>query len=100
MAFLKEVLDKIPMDYHDSLVWRESYAYDANGNRMGKTTPWGEIRYEYDAENRIIRKGTIHYVHDADGNLLSETGLRKEAAYRYGGRNRVEEAVIRDTASG
>ena len=43
------------------MVWRESYAYDRNGNRATKTTPWGVINYEYDAENRLQKKGDVVY---------------------------------------
>jgi RHS repeat-associated protein len=81
-------------------VWRESYTYDGNGNRAGKSTPWGTIAYTYDAENRLTGKGTIRYVYDADGNLLSEKGLRKEAEYGYSGRNRMEYAEVTDAAGG
>jgi len=56
---------------------------------QGKTTPWGTIRYEYDAENRLVRKGDIAYTNDRDGNTLSEKGLRYEAAYEYNGQNRM-----------
>jgi len=70
-------------------VWRETYTYDRNGNRASKTTPWGTIRYEYDAENRLIRKGDIAYTNDKDGNVLFERGLRYEAAYEYNGQNRM-----------
>jgi RHS repeat-associated protein len=70
-------------------VWREAYTYDGNGNRLTKTTPWGTIRYEYDAENRMTARGDIKLAHDQDGNLLSETGLRYEARYEYNGANRM-----------
>jgi RHS repeat-associated protein len=81
------------------LIWRESYTYDRNGNRASQSTPWGNIVYAYDAENRLISKGSIQYVYDADGNLLREQGLRKEAEYRYNGWNRLEYATVTDTAS-
>jgi YD repeat-containing protein len=71
------------------LAWRESYAYDGNGNRIEKTTPWGTIVYTYDAENRLVTKGDIRYTWDKDGNLLSEAGMRRRAAYRYNGANRM-----------
>ncbi|GHU73936.1 hypothetical protein FACS189450_14400 [Spirochaetia bacterium] len=71
------------------MVWRESYTYDANGNRASKETPWGIIRYSYDVENRLVQKGDIRYTYDKDGNLLSEKGLRREAEYRYDGQNRM-----------
>ena len=41
------------------MMWREYYTYDRNGNRASKTTPWGVIRYEYDAENRLVKKGDL-----------------------------------------
>ncbi|MDR1443262.1 MAG: RHS repeat-associated core domain-containing protein [Treponema sp.] len=71
------------------MVWREHYIYDRNGNRAGKTTPWGTITYGYDAENRLIQKGDIKLSYDKDGNLLSEEGLRRKAAYGYNGQNRM-----------
>ncbi|GHU73578.1 hypothetical protein FACS189450_13630 [Spirochaetia bacterium] len=71
------------------MVWRESYTYDANGNRSSKETPWGIIRYSYDVENRLVQKGDIRYTYDKDGNLLNEKGLRREAEYRYDGQNRM-----------
>ena len=73
----------------NQMVWRESYSYDRNGNRSGKTTPWGTIKYEYDGENRLVKKGDIVYTNDKDGNTLSEKGLRYEASYQYNGRNRM-----------
>jgi RHS repeat-associated protein len=82
------------------LVWRESYTYDGNGNRAGKSTPWGTIAYTYDAENRLVSRGTIRYVYDADGNLVREQGPRKEASYQYNGRNRMEYAEVTDAAGG
>jgi YD repeat-containing protein len=71
------------------MVWREQYAYDANGKRLSKTTPWGTISYAYDSENRLIKKGDIAYSYDKNGNLLSEKGLRREAWYEYNGQNRM-----------
>ncbi len=64
-------------------VWRESYTYDKNGNRLNKTTPWGKIEYVYDAENRLVSKGRITYQYDQDGNLLTETGPNRTAEYEY-----------------
>jgi YD repeat-containing protein len=71
------------------LVWRETYTYDANGNRASKSTPWGTIRYEYDAENRMISRGDVRLSYDKDGNLVSEAGIRYEAKYGYNGENRM-----------
>jgi YD repeat-containing protein len=67
-----------------------------NGNRATKTTPWGKITYTYDAENRLIAKGTITYTYDRDGNLLTETGGYREARYEYNGQNRMAHSEVTD----
>jgi hypothetical protein len=51
----------------------------SGGNRASKATAWGTIRYEYDAENLLVRRGDMVYTHDKDGNVLSEAGLRYRA---------------------
>jgi len=71
------------------MLWRESYTYDRNGNRISKATPWGTIKYAYDAENRLVKRGDVAYTNDKDGNTLSEKGLRYEARYEYNGQNRM-----------
>jgi len=76
------------------MIWRESFTYDMNGNRASKATPWGIIKYVYDAENRLVKKGDIAYINDKDGNTLSEKGLRYEAKYEYNGQNRMVYSVV------
>ena len=93
-AALREVLNMAgPMRGNavssSQMTWRETYGYDRNGNRASKTTPWGEVKYEYDAENRLLKKGDVVYENDKDGNTLSEKGLRYEARYKYNGQNRM-----------
>jgi RHS repeat-associated protein len=78
------------------MVWRESYEYDVNGNRVSKTTPWGRIVYGYDEENRLITKGDIKYTYDPDGNLLREAGVLREAIYEYNGQDRMASSVVTD----
>jgi RHS repeat-associated protein len=97
MKFLNHyTYDRGPLVAYNQILWRETYAYDANGNRAAKTTPWGTIAYSYDAENRMARKGDIAYTYDRDGNLLSEKGLRREAEYRYSGANRMTWSSVTD----
>jgi len=96
---LREILNKAgPMRgnavANSQMMWRESYTYDRNGNRSSKVTPWGVIKYVYDAENRLVRKGDVIYINDKDGNTLSEKGLRYEAAYQYNGQNRMVNSVV------
>ena len=79
------------------MMWREIYTYDRNGNRASKNTYWGTIRYEYDAENRLIRKGAVLYTiytYDKDGNTLGEQGWYEARRYEYNSRNRMEYSEI------
>jgi RHS repeat-associated protein len=84
----------------NQILWRETFTYDANGNRATKTTPWGTIKYEYDRENRLVKKGNIVYAYDMDGNLLSETGGYRSAEYRYNGQNRMAYSGVTDHTNG
>jgi RHS repeat-associated protein len=101
LARMRELLnryayDRGPLVAYNQILWRETYAYDANGNRASKTTPWGKITYAYDAENRLVKKGYIAYTYDKDGNLLSETGGYREAHYEYNGQNRMAYSEVRN----
>jgi YD repeat-containing protein len=85
---------------YNQVIWRERYEYDRNGNRVSKRTPWGTVTYEYDEENRLVRKGTIRYGYDGDGNLISEEGEYRRGLYGYNGMDRMESAEVTDVASG
>ena len=70
-----------------------SYAYDANGNRTGMTTPWGSFRYSYDALNRVTSVAnpngqTVTFTYDALGRRTSMSypnGIRTTYAYDAAG---------------
>jgi RHS repeat-associated protein len=94
LSALREIMNKAgPMRGNAissaQLMWRERFTYDKNGNRLTRTTPWGTIAYEYDAENHLIKRGDVVYTNDKDGNVLIEKGLRYEARYQYNGQNRM-----------
>ena len=83
------------------VLWQETYTYDANGNRESKTTPFGTIRYWYDAENRLTHSGSDEgrgsdYTYDANGNLLTKTNLYKTEEYEYNLSNRMKKSVVTD----
>jgi RHS repeat-associated protein len=84
----------------NATVWRETYTYDASGNRATKTTPWGTITYTYDAENRLRSMGQTQYAYDREGNLLSERGVRKTAQYGYNGASRMTLSAVTDLVAG
>ncbi len=73
---------------------KESYAYDANGNRTDKITPFGTICYLYDKENCLLSSGSkgqsfVNYTYDKMGNLLSEESVSKSVRYAYNSQNRL-----------
>ncbi|MEX2339885.1 MAG: RHS repeat-associated core domain-containing protein [Aquisalimonadaceae bacterium] len=73
------------------------YAYDPVGNRLSETdstaTGAPPHTWEYDANDRLLQRGPIHYSYDASGNLTlqhhAETGA--ETRYRYDVDNRLIE---------
>ena len=99
---LRDVLDLMAPSRSSVLqnaqkVWRELYAYNANGNRISKQTPVGTLAYIYDAENRLVGKNSVVYSYDRDGNLLSEKGRVTTATYEYAGCDRMKSATILDS---
>ncbi len=61
-----------------------TYAYDARGSMISKTTPGGTTHYTYDTEGRLVSvispTGTLGYEYDANGTRIAETrdGVRTE----------------------
>ncbi len=83
---------------------KESYAYDKNGNRTTKTTPYGKIEYTYDRENCLLSSGSkgqtfINYTYDAMGNLLTEESANKTVKYAYNAQNRLIYCEVTDRAN-
>ena len=82
---------------------KESYAYDRNGNRTSKTTPYGKIEYTYDRENCLLSSGSkgqpfINYTYDRMGNLLTEESANKTVKYAYNSQNRLIYCEVTDRA--
>ena len=80
---------------------KESYTYDANGNRTEKITPFGTIYYVYDKENCLLSSGSkgqsfINYTYDKMGNLLSEESSAKSVLYSYNSQNRLIYCEVTD----
>ena len=83
---------------------KESYAYDRNGNRTSKTTPYGKIEYTYDKENYLLSSGSkgqsfVNYTYDAMGNLLTEESANKTVKYAYNAQNRLIYCEVTDRAA-
>ncbi len=86
----------------NQVVWKESYTYDANGNRTSKTTAWGTISYSYDKENRLTESGdlgkseSVKYTYDKNGNLLKENSPRYRKEFEYNAQNRMSLSHVQD----
>jgi len=50
-----------------------TYLYDANGNRLSKTTTSGAESGAYDAQDRLLTYGKRSYTYTANGDLLTKT---------------------------
>jgi RHS repeat-associated protein len=61
------------------------YAYDANGNRLSKTTPTGTVTATYDDQDRLLTYGNNTYTYTANGELKSKavSGQQSEISYDY-----------------
>jgi RHS repeat-associated protein len=60
-----------------------TYRYDANGNRLSKTTPTGTETATYDAQDRLLSYGGTTYTWTANGALESETDATGTTHYVY-----------------
>ena len=83
---------------------KESYAYDRNGNRTTKATPYGKIEYTYDRENCLLSSGSkgqsfVNYTYDRMGNLLTEASAIKTVKYAYNSQNRLIYCEVTDRAN-
>ena len=80
-------------------IWRRSFVYDANSNRIEKKSLLGSIKFIYDSENRLIKNNSINpvdYEYDANGNLIREVSCKKENVFEYDGDNRLIRLVQTD----
>jgi YD repeat-containing protein len=67
-----QVIETLP----DGRSFTLNYSYDADGNRTGMSTPWGNFVYTYDALNRETsvtnpQNEKFSFSYDADGRRIS-----------------------------
>ncbi|HSM50385.1 MAG TPA: RHS repeat domain-containing protein, partial [Thermoanaerobaculia bacterium] len=60
-----------------------SYSYDANGNRLAKTTPEGTDTGTYDAQDRMTSYGAASFTYTANGELLARVDPEGTTGYDY-----------------
>jgi RHS repeat-associated protein len=61
-----------------------TYLYDANGNRLSKTTTSGVESGTYDAQDRLLTYGKWNYTYTANGDLQSKTDTNTGQVTTYG----------------
>jgi RHS repeat-associated protein len=59
------------------------YDYDANGNRLSKTSTGNTVAGGYDEQDRLLTYGAVHYAYGANGELASRTDDTTGATTRY-----------------
>jgi RHS repeat-associated protein len=64
----------------------ESYAYDANGNRV---TSHRHTTHTTDAANRLLQAGSWSFEYDGEGNRVRKTNGADDWTYEYDHRNRL-----------
>jgi RHS repeat-associated protein len=60
-----------------------TYLYDANGNRLSKTTTSGAESGTYDAQDRLLTYGKWSYTYTANGDLLTKTDTSNGQVTNY-----------------
>ncbi|HTN52791.1 MAG TPA: fibronectin type III domain-containing protein [Anaeromyxobacter sp.] len=60
-----------------------AYAYDANGNRILRSTAAGDEPAAYDDQDRLLSSGGTTYSNDALGRLVGKTGAGGTTLYRH-----------------
>jgi RHS repeat-associated protein len=59
------------------------YAYDPNGNRLGRTTPGGVENGTYDDQDRLLEYGGATYAYTPNGELRARRDAAGETAFVY-----------------
>jgi RHS repeat-associated protein len=75
-----------------------TYLYDANGNRLSKTTPSAAESATYDAQDRLLTYGQWAYGYTANGELLTKTNTTTGdlTTYSYDGMGNLRRVLLPD----
>jgi len=85
-----------PSVSESQVVRKERYAYDQNGNMTEIRLGGNSIRMEYDAENRLTKRGEVSFSYDKNGNLVKMFDLRNSLVCSYNDKNRMVRSVVAD----
>ena len=75
----------------------ESYAYDANGNRISETNTFKSVTdmaYTYSIEDHLLTAGSDTYQFDPDGFLTNKTTSEGTTTYKYSSRGELLEVTL------
>ncbi|MBI4702425.1 MAG: hypothetical protein HY744_15000 [Deltaproteobacteria bacterium] len=73
-------LERVTRDGHVAA----EYAYDPNGNRLGRTTPLLTELANYDAQDRLFSHGSLTFQYTDNGELLAKTDILTAETTTYG----------------
>ena len=83
-------------EVHQDGVLTSSYAYDANGNMIGRTNSAGAVAATYDAQDRLSQFGATTCAHNAKGERASRTVGGQATTYEYDGLGNLVRATLPD----
>lgn len=78
-------------------IWKRSYVYDGNSNRIEKKSALGSIKYEYDNENRLVKinvNNPVLFEYDDNGNLVKKTDNFTQTLYSYSQTGKMTSAIV------
>jgi RHS repeat-associated protein len=75
-----------------------TYLYDANGNRLSRTTPSGTDTATYDAQDRMLTYRNWAYTYSANGDLQTktDTGNGQVTSYAYDAQGNLRHVGLSD----
>ncbi len=80
---------------------KKSYAYDANGNLVSRTSGGQTLSFVYDAENRLVGvsgAASANFVYDGDGRWVKAT-VNGVTTYYVGDAYEVSGGLVRNTTA-
>lgn len=73
-----------------------SLAYDANSNRIRRTTPQGQVAATYDDQDRLLTFGDLTFTYTANGELASKSQNGHAVTYDYDELGNLRGVVLED----
>ena len=71
-----------------------TYEYDLNGNRQSLTTASGQLIGEYDAQDRLLRYGSVTYGYSRNGERITRAAGSDTTQYQYDAIGNLKTVII------